>query len=175
VTFIIKKVLKKMKISRNHFTAKIEIIGINPFVFVPEDILNEIFKQAQKNKSPIPVKGTVNGKEFSQNLMKYLGEWRLYINMKMLKDSPKRIGEMIEIFLEYDDSERKICINPELEKAINADCVVRNNFEQLIPSRKLELIRYINNLKTKVSISKNIDKIIRYLRGETDFFGRNIK
>lgn len=62
---------------KNHFTAQLEIIGVNPFVFIPEKILNEIFETSGKNKSPIPVKGTVNGKEFKQNLMKYLGEWRL--------------------------------------------------------------------------------------------------
>jgi hypothetical protein len=35
----------------------IEIIGINPFVFIPENILENIFEQAGKNKGPIPVKG----------------------------------------------------------------------------------------------------------------------
>jgi hypothetical protein len=40
--------------------------------------------------------------------MKYLGEWRLYVNLIMLKNSPKRIGEVIEVTLEYDDSDRSI-------------------------------------------------------------------
>jgi hypothetical protein len=159
---------------KNHFTAKLEIIGINPFVFIPEEILNQIFEKSGKNKSPIPVKGTVNGKEFKQNLMKYLGEWRLYINLTMLKNSPKRIGEMIEVSVEFDDSDRTISIHPELEKAINENPVAAANFENLIPSRKLELIRYINNLKTEESINRNIQKIIRHLQGENDFFGKNI-
>ena len=159
----------------NQFTAKLEIIGINPFVFLPEKILNEIFEASGKNKSPIPVKGKVNGKEFKQNLMKYLGEWRLYINLTMLKDSPKRIGELIEISVEYDDSDRTIPIHPQLEKAIRENPVTLRNFENLIPSRKLELIRYINNLKTEASIQRNIEKIISHLKGEADFFGKNIK
>jgi len=158
----------------NNFSATLEIIGINPFVFVPEEILAEIFKQAGKDKSPIPVKGTVNGKEFKQNLMKYLGEWRLYINMIMLKDSPKRIGEMIEVSVEFDDSDRTISIHPKLDQAIRENPVTLKNFESLIPSRKLELIRYINNLKTEESIQRNIDKIISHLLGETDFFGKRI-
>lgn len=103
---------------KNQFTATLDIIGINPFVFVPDEILNEIFETSGKNKSPIPVKGTVNGKEFTQNLMKYLGEWRLYINLTMLKGSPKRIGELLEIFIEFDNSDRTISIHPDLEKAI---------------------------------------------------------
>ncbi|WP_139423693.1 YdeI/OmpD-associated family protein [Chryseobacterium mulctrae] len=160
---------------KNQFTAKLEIIGINPFVFLPDEVLNEIFETSGKNKSPIPVKGTVNGKEFRQNLMKYLGEWRLYINLTMLKDSPKRIGEMLEIFVEFDNSDRTISIHPDLEKAIRENRIALQNFENLIPSRRLELIRYINNLKTEASIQRNIEKIIRYLTGETDFFGKTIK
>lgn len=160
---------------KKQFTAKLEIVGINSFVFIPQEILNELFETSGKNKSPIPVKGTVNGKEFKQNLMKYLGEWRLYINLTMLKDSPKRIGEILEILIEFDDSDRTISIHPNLDKAIKENPVALQNFENLIPSRKSELIRYINNLKTEASIQRNIDKIILYLTGKTDFFGKKIK
>jgi hypothetical protein len=160
---------------KNQFTATLDIIGINPFVFLPDEVLNEIFETSGKNKSPIPVKGTVNGKEFRQNLMKYLGEWRLYINLTMLKDSPKRIGEMLEIFVEFDNSDRTISMHPNLAKAIKENSVALQNFESLIPSRRLELIRYINNLKTEASIQRNIEKIILHLTGEIDFFGKRIK
>ncbi|MFP8892317.1 YdeI/OmpD-associated family protein [Chryseobacterium cucumeris] len=159
----------------NSFSATLEIIGINPFVFVPEEILETIFEKSGRNKSPIAVKGTVNGKEFKQNLMKYLGEWRLYVNLIMLKNSPKRIGEIIEVVLEYDDSDRSIPVHPQLEKAIKESALAAENFEKLTPSRKNELVRYINNLKTEASIQRNIEKIIRHLHGETDFFGKMIE
>lgn len=158
-----------------NFTATLEIIGINPFVFVPEQVLDQIFKDSGRDKSPVPVRGTVNGKEFQQNLMKYLGEWRLYINTVMLKNSPKRIGEVIEVMLEYDDSDRSITIHPQLEKAIRESSLAAASFEKLTPSRKHELIRYINNLKTEAAIERNIEKIIRHLHGETDFFGKKIE
>lgn len=159
---------------KNAFTAKLEIIGINPFVFVPEDILNMIFETSGRSKSPIPVRGTVNGKIYKQNLMKYLGEWRLYVNLTMLPNSPKRVGETIEVCVEYDDSDRSLSIHPDLERAIKEDPIVLKNFEALIPSRRNELIRYIHQLKTEESIKRNIDKIIRHLKGETDFFGKRI-
>ncbi|MGH1517489.1 YdeI/OmpD-associated family protein [Chryseobacterium sp. JK1] len=158
----------------NSFNATLEIIGINPFVFVPNEILSHIFSDSGKNKSPIPVRGTINGKEYQQNLMKYLGEWRLYINFTMLKNSPQRIGETIEVTVEYDASNRSITIHPQLEKAIKESSIAAANFENLTPSRKNELIRYINNLKTEISIQRNIEKIIRHLHGETDFFGKRI-
>ncbi|MFZ4928872.1 YdeI/OmpD-associated family protein [Chryseobacterium sp. Mn2064] len=160
---------------KESFSTTLEIIGINPFVFIPEEILSNIFNDSGKNKSPIPVKGTINGKEYQQNLMKYLGEWRLYINFTMLKNSPKRIGETIEVTVEYDASDRSITIHPQLEKAISESSIALANFENLTPSRKNELIRYINNLKTQTSIQRNIEKIIRHLHGETDFFGKMIE
>lgn len=157
------------------FKAPLEIIGINPFVFIPQEVLERIFEASGKDKSPIPVKGTVNGKEFEQNLMKYLGEWRLYINLMMLKNSPKRIGETIEVVLEYDAVERSIAIHPKLEQAIKDSSLATANFEKLIPSRRHELMKYVNNLKTEASIQRNVEKIIRHLHGETDFFGKKIE
>ncbi|ASW73294.1 hypothetical protein IQ37_03845 [Chryseobacterium piperi] len=158
----------------NKFTARLEIIGINPFIFIPGEVLQEIFETSGKDKSPIPVKGTVNGLKYQQNLMKYVGEWRLYVNLTMLKNSPKRIGELLEVSIEYDNSDRSIPIHPKLDQAIRENPVTLHNFENLIPSRRLELVRYINNLKTEESIQRNIDKIIRHLKGETDFFGKRI-
>jgi uncharacterized protein YdeI (YjbR/CyaY-like superfamily) len=61
-----------------------------------------------------------------------------------------------------------------LDKAIQESPVALKNFENLIPSRRTELIRYINNLKTDASIQRNIEKIIRHLHGDTDFFGKKI-
>jgi len=59
------------------FSAELEIIVGNPFVFVPLTILNKIFQQANQNKRPIPVRGMINGKQYQQTLVKYSGEWRL--------------------------------------------------------------------------------------------------
>jgi hypothetical protein len=98
----------------NKFSASIEIIGINPFVFVPDSILDDLFKEAGKNKGAIPIRGVINDKPYRQTLVKYSGAWRLYINTTMLKNSPKRIGEIIELTVEYDSSDRSISAHPKL-------------------------------------------------------------
>src|SRR5690606_2882208 len=100
-----------------YFKAKLEIIGINPFVFLPEMVLQELFKHARKTTSPIPVHGTINGTSYQQNLMKFKGEWRLYINTMMLKKSPKRIGEIIEVTIAFDPSDRSLTPHPKLMSA----------------------------------------------------------
>ncbi|HUC83166.1 MAG TPA: hypothetical protein VMR70_19810 [Flavisolibacter sp.] len=68
----------------HRFKARIEIIGINPFVFVPDVILNALFQKAGVQKGPIPICGTINDKFYQQTLVRYQGSWRLYINTTML-------------------------------------------------------------------------------------------
>lgn len=101
------------------FKATLEIIGINPFVFVPKEILTLIFEQAEKTKGHIPVCGTVNNKVYKQTLLKYKGEWRLYINNLMLKDSPKKIGEILNVTIQFDPIERTIDPNPKFIEALS--------------------------------------------------------
>lgn len=50
----------------SEFVAKLEIIGINPYVSVPEKILTAIQAQVGKDKGQILIKGTINGKTFRQ-------------------------------------------------------------------------------------------------------------
>jgi hypothetical protein len=155
------------------FKAKLEIIGINPFVFVPAKILNEIFIQSGKSKGYIPVCGNVNGEKYTQTLVRYRGEWRLYINMTMLKDSPKRIGETITITIAFDPADRTIKPHAGFISALNKNKQAKKVFDQLPPSRKNEIVRYISALKTEQSVINNIEKAIGFLTGKNKFVGRD--
>jgi len=157
------------------FKGKIEIIGINPFVFVPEKILKIIFKQSGKDKGYIPIKGTVNNNPYRQTLVRYSGEWRLYINTTMLKNSPKRIGEIVDITISFDKDSREIAMPGGFAKALKANIKATLVFEQLPPSRKSEIVRYLANLKTKESLEKNIVRAINFLTGKESFAGRTHK
>lgn len=154
------------------FTSKIEKIGINPFVYVPNHILNKLFKQNGKDKGPIPIKGLVNGDSYQQTLVKYRGVWRLYINAGMLKNSPERIGETIEVGLAFDPSDRSVKPHPRLVEAMNRNPSAKEKFEALTPSLQKEIIRYISFLKTEKSIDRNVSKAINFLLGKESFIGR---
>lgn len=162
-----------MEKEKTSFTAQIDIIGINPFVFVPEPILNAIFLEFGKEKGPIPVKGTINGKAYQQTLVRFAGEWRLYINTKMLPKSPERIRETVEISIEIDSSDRTIDPHPKLLEALKANPEANKIFENLIPSLQNEIVRYIANLKTEASVEKNVVKAIDFLLGKQRFIGRD--
>jgi len=155
------------------FNAKIEIIGINPFVFVPKPILEELFREFGKEKGPIPIKGTINGKDYKQTLVKFSGEWRLYINTIMLPKSPSRIGEEVEISIAIDRSDRTIHPHPKLVRALKENPKANEVFVGLAPSLQNEIVRYIANLKTEASVERNVVKAIGFLLGKERFVGRD--
>jgi hypothetical protein len=155
------------------FNTQIEIIGINPFVKVPDKILAFIFKQARKDRGAIPVRGAINEKPYRQALVKYSGLWRLYINVSMLKDSPKRIGEKISVTIEFDPGSREIPMHAVLKAALEKNRKAESKFESLSPSRKKEIVRYIHNLKSDEAIARNVLKIIKHLTIGGRFAGRD--
>lgn len=155
------------------FQAPLAIIDGNPFVFVPIPILQEVFRQAQQQKGPIPIRGTINEKPYQQTLVRYKGDWRLYINLKMLKHSPRRIGEMIEVEIEFDPSDRSIEPHPKFAQALAKNKEAKKVFEGLSPSRQKEIVRYISHLKTEESVARNVSRAIRFLLGKERFVGRD--
>lgn len=155
------------------FKAEIKIIGINPFVFVPDKVLARIFKEAGKDKGHIPIHGTVNFTPYRQTLVKFRGAWRLYINTSMLKNSSKRVGETIELTAEFDPFERIIKPHPKLIKALNANPEAKTKFNNLPPSRQREIVRYISFLKTEESVGRNVIKAVEFLLGKSRFVGRD--
>ncbi len=154
------------------FKARLDIIGINPFVSVPNDILHALFNDAGRSKGSIPIKGQVNGKDYKQTLLRYRGEWRMYINMGMLPSSPKRIGEMLELSVAFDPQDRTLGPHPALVEALSENVQAKNNFDNLSPSVRKEIIRYIGQLITEESRRKNIEKAIGFLLGKNTFVGR---
>jgi len=156
------------------FKAELQIIGINPFVHIPDKVLQHLFRAAARDKGPIRVCGTVNSKTFKQTLVRYKGDWRLYINTTMLPKSPKRIGEIIEIMIAFDPEARKIEAHPLFVKALDKAKSAKKVFDQLPAYRQTEIIRYLNNLKTEESLQRNIARAIAFLNGQERFVGRGL-
>jgi hypothetical protein len=155
------------------FRAEIEIIGVNPFVFLPESVLNEVFKQAGKSKGKIPVKMKIDGHEFVQTLVKWKGAWRLYLNTPMRKAAQKDVGNMASFEIAYDPVKRVIPIHPKFEKALKESKRAKEIFDSLRPSMQLEINRYFSILKTEEPVDRNVSKAIQFLLGKGRFVGRD--
>lgn len=155
------------------FIARIEIIGINPFVSLPPSVLSALFIQAKRDKGPIRVRGKIEGKDYKQTLVKYKGAWRLYINSSMLKSSDRKTGDTVNILVEYDPDPRILPMHPGLGTALKNNPEAGLVFNQLSISRQQEIIRYINSLKNKITVEKNVERAILFLNGKARFVGRN--
>jgi hypothetical protein len=157
----------------NFFSAEIFIIGVNPYVLPPEKILKQLFKQAQKDKGPVPVRGTLNGHKYKQTLVKYSGKWRLYLNTPMRKAAAIDVGDIARVKIEFDPSERTLTMHPKLKIALQKNKTALQVFTAQSPSRQKEIIRYINFLKTEESVDRNVKRAIAFLVGKERFVGRN--
>ncbi len=62
--------------------------------------------------------------------------------MAMLKNSPKRIGEIIEVAVEYDLDDRTIEPHPKWTKALANNKDANKVFAKLSASRQKEIVRY---------------------------------
>ncbi len=157
----------------HQFQAVIDIIGINPFVFVPDSILLDIFRQAGRGKGPIAIKGAVNERPYTQTLVKYKGAWRLYINIEMLENSPRRIGEEIRVSITYNPEPPEVTAPPAFLLALENDPEAKRVFDNLPAYLKKEISRYLYYLKTEKSLNRNIARALNFLRGKERFIGRD--
>jgi hypothetical protein len=154
------------------FSAKIQIIGVNPYVLLPSELLRYIFQKAGKDKGAIPIKIKIGKHAFIQNLVKYSGKWRLYLNMPMRKYAGKDLGDIIDIQIDFDPKPRITPMHLKVKLALKENPAAKMAFEKLSPSRQKEILRYINFLKSEESVDKNIKRAIAHLIGKQSFVGR---
>ncbi len=160
------------------FREQILIINGNPYVRPPENILEEIFHQAGKTTSPIPIRGKINGASFQQSLVRYQGDWRLYINIIMAKagklNFSKSISEIVgrktSIEVEFNPHPPVYKMVPFLREALDKNPAAKTNWEKLTPSRQKEVLRYFSWLKSDEAKKRNLEKIMGVLSGNSDRF-----
>ncbi|TGM60337.1 YdeI/OmpD-associated family protein [Leptospira vanthielii] len=157
------------------FSAKIEIIGINPFVFLPKHILSSLMEQAKTDKGKIRVTLKIDGFQFTQTLVKYSGEWRLYLNTPMRKAAKKEVGDRANFEIKFNPEKKIQPISLELKAALEKNKKAKAKFETLSPSLQNEIMRYIVGLKSEESKKENVIRAIQYLLGKTKFLGREIE
>lgn len=155
------------------FAAKIDVIGVNPHIKLPDDVLQGIFKAAGKDKSPIRVRGTIDGAAFRQSLVRYQGDWRLYINSVMARAAGFKfsnisqiVGQPVTISVEYDPQPVTYQMVPEFQKVLDSDAIAKAAYDQLTPGRQKEILRYLASLKSEVALQRNITRVMQHLRGE---------
>jgi hypothetical protein len=87
------------------FRGKVETIGVNNFVEVPNVVIQQLLKQSGRNKGPIPVLGLIDGKSFTQNVVMFKGLWRLFLNSSITSGLPITVGDTISMAIGYHQKE----------------------------------------------------------------------
>ncbi len=142
------------------FRARIGKVGFNPYVDVPSRV-SETFGI----RGNVPVRGTLDGVDFHSTLVPTGGmRHRLYVNGEMRASAGVDVGDEVRFALEYDDEPRRVPVPPALAAALDADDRASAAFDGLLPSRRKEILRYLNSLKTPESLERNIAKVIRNLK-----------
>jgi len=75
-------------------------------------------------------------------------------------------GDIADVEIEYDPRPREEPVPEKFAAALDADAGARSEFEKLSPSRKKEICRYLNSMKTEGSLVRNVEKVIRHLTGK---------
>ena len=148
------------------FSATIHKIDINPYVQVPDDILRKLQQDANKEKGPIPVKGTLQGKPFSTTVVKFRVLWRLYLNTDMHRAANVDVGDHVTINIQVDHTPRTVTAPRRFTLALSKNKRAKDAFQKLAPSRQKEILRYLNSLKQAETLERNIEKVIQFLQGE---------
>ena len=147
------------------FSQTIFKVGINPCVIPPDDAMRYIFKQSGKRKGPIPVRGTINGVQYTQTLVKHLDFWRLYVNGPMLKNAGLKNGDVASVTVEFDPSNRTERAHKTFAEALQKSARATAAFFRLTPSHQKEINRYLNRVKTEATRKKNIIIVMQFLTG----------
>ena len=145
----------------HNFRAEIYKVGINAVVNVPVEVTAAL----HKGKGYIRIKGTINGFAFSTTLVPVKGApYRLFVNIPMLKGGNAALGDTAKFSIEPETApvDHDYPMVPQLEKQLKAKKLL-SAFEGLTPSRRKDILKYLNYLKTEEALQKNIDKVIGQL------------
>jgi hypothetical protein len=114
---------------------------------VPIDIVRKLQSEAQRARGPIQVKGTLQGKPFLANVVKFRGMWRLYVNTPMRQAANVDVGDQVTIAIEFDPTPRTVPSPHKFTLALSKNKQAKEAFQNLAPSRQKEILRYLNGLK----------------------------
>jgi hypothetical protein len=146
---------------RFKFSAKIYKVGINPCVKVPLKITARMLPE----RGYIPVRGKIEAHTFRQTLVPVKNaEYRLYVNGPMLKGAEVSVGQIANFIIEQDAPRalRNYPVPKEFRKQLHAQKLLPA-FNNLLPSRKKDILKYLNYLRTEEALLRNIKKVIRQL------------
>ncbi|MFA8436531.1 MAG: DUF1905 domain-containing protein [Marinifilaceae bacterium] len=149
-------------IKKFEFSARIYRTGINWCVDVPGTITNLLIAE----RGRIRIKGQINGFDFTKTLMPVKNSaHRLFVNQVMMKGGKTALGEVATFVIEQDyNREVKVYPMPELLVGQLEKYELTADFNNLTPSRRKSILKYLSYIKTEATLLRNINKLVVQLR-----------
>jgi hypothetical protein len=145
------------------FSATIHKLGINPCVDVPANIVATLLQMANKKSAPVQVKCDLNGTVFDANVVRYMGNWRLYLNTPMRKSAKKDVGDTIRIKLNYDPTVRMPSTPEAFRQALRDDKNAQKAWRLRPTPKRREILQSLNGKKTDAELARSIAETIELL------------
>jgi hypothetical protein len=170
------------------FTATVKLAGINPYVDVPEQVVEALGGET-KTRVLVKVRGAGPTKpvlEKEAARLKRIGRlapggWfrttlvplraepmRLYLDTWMRETAGVGVGDSVHVALKPDHESREIPLPGRLIEMLEANPGAREAWQALAPSRQREILTYLNFLKTPEALEHNVHKTIARLLKQQD-------
>ncbi len=145
------------------FSAPIIKLGINACVNVPEKIVKSLLVAASKKSAPIQVKCVLNGVKFDANVVRYSGDWRLYLNLVTRRAAGCDIGDRAKIHLAYDPSVRMPPMPEPFRQALRGDPNLQKAWHLRPSAKRREILQSLNDKKSNAELARGIAETIKLL------------
>ena len=143
------------------FAAFIGKAAINPYGDVPPSVSNALGQRGN-----VPVRGTQAGQPFRSTLVpRGDGRHRLSTNGRMRQTARADAGDRVAIAIRRDPQPREQPAPAVLAVALRADADARERWQAWTPSRRKEVLVYLNAPKRLESVQRTVGKVLRHQRG----------
>jgi hypothetical protein len=170
----------------HRFSAVVRIAGINPYVAVPAQLARAIGSTAavrvrvsaagrrrekrarsrklQRDVERLRAVGRYAGGWFRTTLVpSRSGPTRLYLDTWMRDSAGATVGDRVQVTMRQDRGSRVLALPPPFRDALERNPDALSAWNALTPSRRREVLSYLNFLKTPEAVERNVDKMIALL------------
>jgi hypothetical protein len=145
------------------FSATIVKLGINACLNVPEKIVKSLLAAAGRKSAPVQVKCILNGVDFDANVVRYSGDWRLYLNLVTRRAANCNIGDKVKIHLAYDPSMRMPPMPELFRQALRGNPDLQKAWRLRPSAKRREILQSLNDKKSDAELAPAITKTVERL------------
>lgn len=150
-----------MQGNRQVFSATIVKLGINAYLNVPEKIVASLLAAAGKKNAPVQVKCILNGVDFDANVVRYSGDWRLYLNLVTRRAANCDIGDTVKIQLAYDPTLRMPPMPEPFRQALRGDPNLQKAWRLRLTPKRREILQALNDKRNDAQLAHGIAETMR--------------